>query len=196
MSGEARVECPSCNVLVEDIDWHRCATPPLLGQPSLLDAGEVFAEESAELPGETSELTGQSVELPEAAADVCIIDGCDEPAAALGLCAGVHASEAALDGYEEGYAKGLDAGRTEQVARDLVDLVAEPASLTLTASISRKVRITQYETAEVYVAVSNITRDTTDEDIAAMLEGPGAITWRRLTDAVNQKAREIREEWR
>lgn len=142
MSNEsARVTCADCGTPNVDPDWHRCENKPLPGQPSLLpDAGEVFAEQSGELPAQPTKLPKESTELPA----------------------------------------------------EIVELTADHP-LTLTASISRKVNLGNYESAEVFVSLSGLTRDTTEAEVDAMLEGPGAIAWKKLLAAVNEKARALHQ---
>lgn len=64
----------------------------------------------------------------------------------------------------------------------------EDSKLTLTLSATRRVNLGNYESADVFVSVSGVTDDTTPEEIAALLDGPGKATYDLLRARVERMA--------
>lgn len=177
------------------------------------DAAEVFSVElsSGEQVQVREAAPGLYVAPADAAADLCIdcanprtnhADDCawrqaddlmddvksafdEESAGYAGKTIDEIKAEAADEAYRQGAIDGYE------TAYDDEGDVDDAPPLTVTASISRKVNLGNYESAEVFVSVSGITLETTEADIDEILAGPGAVAWKKILDAVNHKARKL-----
>lgn len=60
--------------------------------------------------------------------------------------------------------------------------------------LTRKVKVDprSFDMAEVSIGVQNITHETTEEDVMALLDGPGAIAYKCLKAHLNEKINELR----
>ena len=54
--------------------------------------------------------------------------------------------------------------------------------LTLSVSLSRKVNLGNYESADAFVSLSGLTPETTEADIDELLAGAGALAWRKCAE--------------
>lgn len=61
--------------------------------------------------------------------------------------------------------------------------------LSLSVSVSRKVNLGNYESADFFLSVSGIVPGTTEEEIAALVENEGKIAYRLLAAELNARAR-------
>jgi hypothetical protein len=59
-------------------------------------------------------------------------------------------------------------------------------------SISMKVNLGNYESAEAYLSVNNITADTTPEEIQSLLDGPVKISYDELKIRMKEKIQQLR----
>lgn len=65
--------------------------------------------------------------------------------------------------------------------------------LTGTLSMSRKINLGKYESADVFLSVGGITHETTDADVIALLDGPVKETFDILKDRLAVQVRRLRE---
>lgn len=65
---------------------------------------------------------------------------------------------------------------------------------TMDIRLTHKVKITPsgYDMAEVSIGVQKITEETTEEDINALLDGPGAIAYKCIRKRMAEKIREVK----
>ena len=63
---------------------------------------------------------------------------------------------------------------------------------TITVSLARKVNLGNYESADVFMSVNGITHETTEEDINALLDGPGAIAYKCIRTRLAEKVKELK----
>jgi len=64
----------------------------------------------------------------------------------------------------------------------------EVKPLSLCISATRRVNLGNYESADVFLSISNVTEQTTQEEIDALLNGNGKIAYSSLTRALQEKA--------
>jgi hypothetical protein len=64
--------------------------------------------------------------------------------------------------------------------------------LTLSASVSRKVNLGNYESADVFVSLSGLTADTTEQQIDEMLASTGALAFKKLATELNLRCSELK----
>ena len=62
---------------------------------------------------------------------------------------------------------------------------------TVTVSMSRKINLGNYESAECFVSVSGVRVDMTDEDIAPLLQ-VGKVAWEQVRVALIDQVRDIK----
>jgi hypothetical protein len=64
--------------------------------------------------------------------------------------------------------------------------------LAATISLSMKVNLGNYESADCFISVQNITDDTTAEEVEALLDGPAKISYDLLKTRVAARARALK----
>lgn len=64
------------------------------------------------------------------------------------------------------------------------------SDLTLSVSLSRKVNLGNYESADVFVSISGATIGTTEAEVDELLSN--RIVWDRLKDELRERCEEIR----
>jgi len=64
--------------------------------------------------------------------------------------------------------------------------------LSLSISLSQKVNTAPYESADVFVSLSGVTEDTTQEEIDNLLNGKGALAYSKLVCTLKSRVAEIR----
>jgi len=62
---------------------------------------------------------------------------------------------------------------------------------TLAVSVSRKVNLGNYNSAEVFMSVSGIVPGMDEEAIQSLVNTEGNIAYQKLADAVNEKVSEL-----
>jgi hypothetical protein len=65
--------------------------------------------------------------------------------------------------------------------------------LTLTASVSRKVNLGNYESQDVFLSVSGITQETTKQEITSLVEGAGEVAYGVIREAVERRITALRQ---
>jgi hypothetical protein len=66
--------------------------------------------------------------------------------------------------------------------------------LSATISMSRKINLGNYESADVFISLGGIYEETTVEDVVALLEGPVKDTFDILKVRLAEQVRRAREE--
>lgn len=61
-------------------------------------------------------------------------------------------------------------------------------------SVTRKINLGNYESADAFISISGISEDTTPKEIDAILDGPGAIAYRKIADRLNARIKDMRAE--
>ena len=69
----------------------------------------------------------------------------------------------------------------------------EEPRLTATLSVSRKINMGNYESADVFISIGGITEDTTVSDVIALLDGPAKETFDVLKVRLADQVRMARE---
>ena len=62
--------------------------------------------------------------------------------------------------------------------------------LTATVSLARKIGLPNYGNAEAFLSLSNLTAETTEDEIDVMLD-QASIGWKKIAERINEKAKEI-----
>lgn len=73
--------------------------------------------------------------------------------------------------------------------------MAPPELPKMDIRLTRKVKVGDprgFDMAEVSIGVQNITPETTEEDINALLDGPGAIAYKCIASRLKDKVKELR----
>lgn len=63
---------------------------------------------------------------------------------------------------------------------------------TITVSLARKINCGNYESADVFMSINGISHETTEEDMNALLDGPGAIAYKVLRERMKEKVAELK----
>lgn len=71
------------------------------------------------------------------------------------------------------------------------DANAPAAPLSTTASLSWKINLGNYESADVFVSVSGITEHTTPEEVERLLDNGGKIAWEGIKRTIRARADEV-----
>ena len=64
--------------------------------------------------------------------------------------------------------------------------------LELSLSLSRKVNLGNYESADVFVSLSGLTSETTQAEIDELLGGAGALAYRAIADQLKEKVAKMK----
>ena len=64
--------------------------------------------------------------------------------------------------------------------------------LSVTMSVQMKVNLGNYESADAFLSVSGVTADTTEEQLAEILDGPGRVSYELLKKHLGERIAEIR----
>lgn len=67
------------------------------------------------------------------------------------------------------------------------------SELSLSMSISRKVNLGNYESADVFISISGITAETTSEQMDELLEKNGALAYGKLRADLTKKLDEVKK---
>ena len=65
--------------------------------------------------------------------------------------------------------------------------------LSMTLSLSQKVNLGNYESADVFVSLSGITKDTTPDEMDALLEDQAKIAFSKIAGLLRDKVGKARE---
>lgn len=69
------------------------------------------------------------------------------------------------------------------------DNTTPPLSISL--SVSRKINLGNYESADAFVSISGVTAETTEAEIDALIEGKGALAFQKIAAALNEKVKTV-----
>lgn len=64
--------------------------------------------------------------------------------------------------------------------------------LSLSLSVSRKINLGNFESADVFFSLSGITAETTDAEIDELLDGNGALAFKKLAARIKEKVDQAR----
>ena len=73
------------------------------------------------------------------------------------------------------------------------DATPAPRPLSVTLSISMKVNLGNYESADAFLSISNVTAETTDDEIVDVLDGPARIAYDALKARLGPRIEELRK---
>lgn len=65
--------------------------------------------------------------------------------------------------------------------------------LSISLSVSRKVNLGNYESADAFVSISGVTAETTEEEMDALIAGNGALAFAKIASALKEKVKAARE---
>jgi len=71
-----------------------------------------------------------------------------------------------------------------------------PKPLSATISITRKINLGDYNSTDVFISIGNVTHETTDEDVALLLDGPVADTFELIKQRIVAKTKILKAEGR
>lgn len=71
---------------------------------------------------------------------------------------------------------------------------AAPGQLTATASLSAKLNLGNYESADVFLSISGITAETTEEEVDELLAKGAKLAWDRLKVHLGERTIEVRDD--
>ena len=63
----------------------------------------------------------------------------------------------------------------------------EKTPLTLSLSLSHKVNLGNYESADVFISISGVSQETTEAEIDDLLSGAGALAFKKCAGALKEK---------
>lgn len=63
--------------------------------------------------------------------------------------------------------------------------------LSVSISLSRKMNLGNYESADVFISVSGITDETTESEIDDLIEGNGALAYKKIAAALADKCKSV-----
>lgn len=69
-----------------------------------------------------------------------------------------------------------------------------PPGIAATISMSRKINLGKYESADVFISLGGITHDTTEEDVMLLLDGPVKDTFEILKERLRERVAAARRE--
>lgn len=95
-----------------------------------------------------------------------------------------------LNNLPAGDLDALDEAAVTLIADRVVTALARDKPVMASLQISRKVSDGNYGSIEASIHVTGVTSATTEAEIDALIDGAGAITWRKMTAALNAKMRE------
>jgi len=65
--------------------------------------------------------------------------------------------------------------------------------LSMTLSVSMRVNLGNYEHADAFMSISNVTQETTPEEMHALLDGPGRIAYEVLKEKLRPNIADLRQ---
>lgn len=116
----------------------------------------------------------------------------NELARRTGLVPGEHAPAATVETAETEPVK-LDEEPGSAWDQDKQGELLTSPPPTITISVSRKINLGNYESADAFVSLSGITAGMTQEDMEPLLE-TGKIGWELLRAAIHDKVQEMRRD--
>ena len=64
--------------------------------------------------------------------------------------------------------------------------------LSVSISVSRKINLGNYESADAFLSISGVTEETTEAEIDELLDGKGALAFKKLADRMREKVDTLR----
>ena len=68
----------------------------------------------------------------------------------------------------------------------------DKSPLSLSLSLSRKINLGNFESADVFLSLSGITVDTTEAEMDELLDGNGALAFKKLSARIKEKVDQAR----
>lgn len=65
--------------------------------------------------------------------------------------------------------------------------MSDEKALSVTVSLSRRINLGNYESADVFLSVSNVNAETTKEELVALLDGPAQMTYMALAERIRER---------
>lgn len=69
-----------------------------------------------------------------------------------------------------------------------------PSNITSTISLSRKINLGNYESADVFISIGGISQETTAEEVVALLDGPAKESFEILKVRLAAQVTEARQQ--